>query len=91
MPSGFLFRKPEPFDQNLQLSVIIPTVVDKSFEHEFRALPNLIAHLKEGLGPKGPFPLSIRRRLCGGTSDMVPAQSTETLRALHQKPTFIGL
>jgi len=28
---------------------------------------------------------------CGGTSDMVTAYSTETLRALHQKPMSIGL
>jgi len=91
LPRGFLFRKPEPFDQDLQLSVIIPTMVEKSFENEFRALLNLVAHLKEGLGPKGPCPLAIPRRWCGGTSDMVTAHRTETLRALHQKPMSIGL
>ena len=91
MPHGFLFRKPEPFDQDLQLSVIIPTVVEKSFENEFRALLNMITHLKDGFGPKGPGPLSIPPRWCGGTSDMVTAHSTENPRALHQKPMSIGL
>jgi len=91
LPRGFLFRKPEPFDEDLQLSVIIPTVVQKSFENKFRALLNLIAHLKEGLGPKGPCPIGTPRRWCGGTSDIVTDHSTETLRALHQKPKSIGL
>jgi len=89
LPRGFLFWKPEPIDQDLPFSVIIPTVVEKSFENEFRALMNLIAHLTEGLGPRGPCLLAIPRRWCGGTNDFVTAHSTETLRALHEKPMFI--
>jgi len=91
LPRGFLFRKSEPFDQDLQLSLIIPTKVQKSFENELRALLNLIAHVKEGLGPTGPGPLGIPRMSCGGTSGMLTADSTETPRALHQKPMSIGL
>ena len=91
MPRSFLFRKPEQFDQDLQLSVIIPTMVEKSFENDFRALLILIAHLKEGLGRKGPCLPSIPRKWCGGTSAMVTAHKTETLGALHQKPMSIGL
>jgi len=91
MPRGFLFRKPETFDQDLQLSFIIPTVVENSFENEFRALLNLVAYHKKGLGPKGPGPLGIPHRWCGGTSDMVTTHSTEILRALHQEPMSIGL
>jgi len=91
LPRGFVFRNPEPFDQDLQLTIIIPTMVEESLENEFRALLNLISHLKEGLGPKGPCPLGIPRRWRDGTSDTVTAHSTETLRALHQKPMSIGL
>ena len=60
------------------MSFIIQTVVAKSLENEFRALLNLGAHLKEGLGPKGPGPLGIPHRWCGGTSDMVTAHDAET-------------
>jgi len=91
LPRAFLFRKSEPFDQDLQLSLIIPAVVQKSFENEFRALLNLIAYLKEGLGPTGPGPLGIPCRWCGGTSGMLTAHSTETPSALHQIPMSIGL
>jgi len=44
------------------VSFIIPTVVEKSFENEFRALLNLVAHLKEGLGSKGPGSVGIPHR-----------------------------
>jgi len=90
VPRGFLFRRPETFDQDLQWSFIIPTVVEKSFENEFRALLNLIAHLKEGLGPKGSGPLGIPHRWCGGTSDMFTGRSTKTPRAHYQNPMSIG-
>ena len=86
LPRGFLFRKPEPFVQDLQLAIIIPTMVEESFENEFRALLSLVAHLKEGLGPKGPCPLAIPRRWCGGTSDMVTAHGTETLSVALRVP-----
>jgi len=66
-------------------------MVEESFENEFRDLLNLVAHLKEGLAPKGPCPPAILRRWCGGTSDMVTAHRTETLRALHENPMSIGL
>jgi len=91
VPRGFLFRKPEPFDQDIQLTIIIPTMVEESFENKSRALLNLVAYLKEGLGPTGPCTLAIPRRWCGGTSDLVTAHRTETLRAVHQKPMSIGL
>jgi len=52
LPCGFLFRKLEPFDQDLQLAIIIPTMVEELFENELRALLNWVAHLNEGLGPK---------------------------------------
>jgi len=71
LPRGFVFRKPEPFDQDLQLAIIIPTMVEESFENELSSLLNLVAHLEESLGPKGPCPLAIPRRWCGGTSVMV--------------------
>jgi len=51
MPRGLLIRKPQRFDQDLQLSFITPTVTEKSVQNEFRALLNLFAHLNEGLGP----------------------------------------
>jgi len=85
LPRGFLFRKLEPFDQDLQLTIIIPIMVEESFENEFRALLTLVAHLREGLGPQGPCPLAIPRRWCGDTSDMVTAHRTETIRALYQR------
>jgi len=73
------------------LSFTIPTVVEKSFENEFRALLNLVTHLKEGLLPKGPDPFGIPHRWCGGTSDMVTAHGAETPMALYQKLMPIGL
>ena len=79
MPCGFLFKKPEPFEQDIQLSVIIPAMVEKSFKNEFRALLNLVSRLKEGLGPKGPCPLAIPRRWCVGTRDIVAVLGTTTL------------
>ena len=73
------------------MSFIIPAVVEKPFENEIKALLSLVAHLKVGLGPKGPGPLGIPRRWCGGTSDMFTSPSAETLRALHKKPMSVGL
>ena len=71
------------------MSFIIPTVFEKSIEDEFRALFNLVAHLKEDLGPEGPGRLDIPHGCCGGTSYMLTAHCAETPRALYQKPTPI--
>jgi len=39
--------KHAPFDQDYQVSFIIPTVVEESFKYEFRTIFKLVAHLEE--------------------------------------------
>jgi len=87
LPRGFHFRKHEPFDQDLQLSFIIPTVIEKSFENEFRALLNLVTHLTEGLGPKGPGLLRIPHRWSSVTWSLLTVRRPLELSTINRGPS----
>jgi len=90
-PRGFLFEKPEPFDEKLQLPVIIPTTLDKLFKHELWTIRKLVSLFKEGLCPEGTRPPGVPRRWRGSFSDMVTAHRPDPPGALHQGPIPIGL
>jgi len=69
------------------LFFIIPTVVEKSFESEFRALLNLVTHLKEGLGPKGPGPSRIPHRWSPVTWSLLPVRRPLVLSTINRCPS----
>ena len=91
LPSGFLFGEAKPFDKDFQLSIVIPPMGEKSFEHIFRALPELVSALKESLRFKCAGPFRIPQWGRWGTSDMVTAHCAESLGTLDKKTIPIGL
>jgi len=91
LPRSFLFRKPKPFDYELQLPVIITAVFDKIFKHEFWTVLKLGPLLKKSLCPKGTGPFGIPRRGRGSSSNVVTAYRPDAPRPLYEKSVSIGL